>query len=540
MLARSNRRTAFSLLLWLVLSAAGAGQEEPAQPIHFRTTPVNTRVFLLTPEGAVPLEQDRAGAPAWLPLKLSPGPVKLELRAAGYEPLLFELDRETLAEPGPLAVRVRQPLSPIRVRVRFETRPPGARVEASTDQGWTYLGRSGSETELELPALLANQGKPYRFSLDGYRPAEVAIPSHTFEQSTQPVVWPPDGPLALSPKIPVLVPAYYFAREHPVVAVVLVASAAVAVFWGFLPYRARQKATIVRARRLEQLTAEADEEDSLVTRRLAGYRLVHLLGRGGMARVYRAVPEESLDLEDVRAIKVLDRSALEASEFAARFRREVKVLRELRHPAIIRLDDWGEFEGRVYLVMEYVDGTTLRSRIVDGGLPLDEARELLRQIYGGVAFAHSRDVVHRDLKPDNIMLGPAGRVKILDFGLAKRHDFSAVTVSGTAFGTPAYMPPEQIRGDGQLDARSDQYSLAVLSYELLTGHRPFEDDDPMALIFKHLSTEPPPVRQYRPDLPEAVEPVLHRMMAKEASQRYGSLQEALDELERSLAQGGGR
>ncbi|MEW5854144.1 MAG: serine/threonine-protein kinase, partial [Myxococcota bacterium] len=158
----------------------------------------------------------------------------------------------------------------------------------------------------------------------------------------------------------------------------------------------------------------------------------------------------------------------------------------------------------------------------------------LRQIGDALQYAHDNQIVHRDLKPENLMVTREGLVKVMDFGLARGHTSSTVTATGAVFGTPSYIPPEQVLGQKQLDARSDQYSLGVLLFEMLTGRRPFDDQDPVALIFKHVSESPPKASSVREGLPASVDMVLDRMLSKEPAERYPSVREACHALEQAL------
>ncbi|HXE71449.1 MAG TPA: serine/threonine-protein kinase, partial [Candidatus Nitrosotenuis sp.] len=291
-----------------------------------------------------------------------------------------------------------------------------------------------------------------------------------------------------------------------------------------------RSAKAARLRRLDELQARADQSDPLAMTVLGRYRLVERLGSGGMASVYRGLPEDTLDANQAVAVKVMQKDLAQEEEFRRRFHREIKVVKGLHHPNIVSLIDWGEQDGLLYLVMELVRGQPLTSRIPETGLPLGQAMQYLRPLFAALLYAHSQNVIHRDLKPDNVMVDEQGRVKVMDFGLAKSHDVSRITRTGSAMGTPAYMPPEQFTG-GSPDQRSDQYSLGVVIYEMLTGRRPFEEEDTMVMLFKHMSEPPPPLRSLRPDLPEAVEPVVLRMLNKDPEERYPDLAAALQALE---------
>jgi len=268
-----------------------------------------------------------------------------------------------------------------------------------------------------------------------------------------------------------------------------------------------------------------DRSDPQVGRRIGAFRLVQRLGAGGMAAVYRALPDDTLDGEQAVALKVIHLSAA-TPETEQRFRQEAAVCARLDHPNLVRILDAGDQDGQLYLAMELVQGRTLRSELRPGGVSVERAREIFRAIFAGLRVAHEQEVVHRDLKPDNVMLADDGRVVVMDFGLARRHDLARITATGAVLGTPAYMAPEQIRGE-ETTPRTDQYALGVMLYELLTGRLPFDDGlDQLQLLMKHLSDEPRPLEGFCPRLQAAV----MRMLAKSPAERFPDLQAAGEQL----------
>jgi len=251
------------------------------------------------------------------------------------------------------------------------------------------------------------------------------------------------------------------------------------------------------------------------------YRLVEKLGQGGMAQVYKAYQP---DLDRTIAVKILHPHLTGDPEFEARFRREARAVAALEHPNIVRIYDFDTADGLAFLVMECVEGTNLRTRLRDmagRGELLDLAKVV--HIAGGLAdaldYAHRQGVVHRDLKPSNVLIDAEGRPVLNDFGIARMLDATAITETGSTPGTPAYMSPEQGQGEPG-DARSDIYALGVLLYQLCTGHVPFDADTPYAIILKHITAPLPPPRTLRPDLPEAVERVILKAMAKDPAGRF--------------------
>ncbi|MEW6281478.1 MAG: serine/threonine-protein kinase, partial [Candidatus Eremiobacterota bacterium] len=287
----------------------------------------------------------------------------------------------------------------------------------------------------------------------------------------------------------------------------------------------RGRRQISRVRQIEEMVASA-EGASLVGMVMGGYRLSSELGGGGMARVFLAVPEESLDRAQAVAVKVVQRELAQDEEFNRRFQREIKVLAGLNHRNIVRIYDFGEKEGRKYLVMELREGGTVRQRIRKGGLPPLEVVRYLEPLVAAVAFAHSCGVVHRDLKPENLMLTEQEDLKVMDFGLARRcAESERLTQTGASLGTPNYMAPEQIRGTSY-DPAIDQYALGVIAYELLTGQPPFHGDDPLQVLFMHVSEPARPPSEVRPGIPPEVDAAVLRMLAKSPAERFASVEEA--------------
>ena len=242
------------------------------------------------------------------------------------------------------------------------------------------------------------------------------------------------------------------------------------------------------------------------------YRLHELLGRSGMSEVWRA---EDLELGRDVAIKLL---APEAD--TARFEREARAVASLAHPNVMQLYDYGESEGRPYMVLEYVPGGTLEDRLRDGGpLPDDETYEIAVGIASGLAHAHARGVVHRDLKPANVLFDEEGRPKIADFGIARlAAGEGTLTEAGTLLGTAAYISPEQASGE-PAGAASDVYSFGVMLYRMLAGRLPFASNDPMELVLMHRDTPPPPLTQFRTDAPPRLESTAMLALSKDPSER---------------------
>ncbi len=270
-------------------------------------------------------------------------------------------------------------------------------------------------------------------------------------------------------------------------------------------------------------------------RKLGKYEITERLGRGGMAEVYRGYHKE---LDRYVAVKVLHAFLADDPEFKSRFEREAKNVAKLRHPNIVQVYDFDfDAEGEsYYMVMELVDGVTLKDRFVslnDRGqaMPLDEALRIIREAAGALAYAHSRSMIHRDVKPANLMIDHDSRIVLTDFGIAKIVTGAQFTASGGMVGTPAYMAPEQGLGEAG-DERSDLYSLGVILFQLVTGHLPYDAETPLAIILKHLNSPIPSARELNPEVPLAVDHIIQKAMAKEPADRYQTAAELIDDLNR--------
>lgn len=279
------------------------------------------------------------------------------------------------------------------------------------------------------------------------------------------------------------------------------------------------------AQKITSMVVKGKFEDPLIGAALDEYRILEQLGQGGMAKVYRGVPDgPELDSSRSVAIKLLSLELAQDEEVVRRFDREKRIYENLLHPNIVKVYGSGVYQQQYYLVMEYIRGTTMRSEVVPGGQSPRKVLKLMTPVLEAVSFANKKGVTHRDLKPENIMITERGEVKVMDFGLARGSQFSQVTATGSILGTPAYMAPEQIQGE--LDTRSDQYSLGIILYELLCGEPPFHDENPVTLVIKHISQPVPPLSSKKPEL-AAVGKAVERMLEKDPAQRYRDLDHAL-------------
>jgi serine/threonine-protein kinase len=249
------------------------------------------------------------------------------------------------------------------------------------------------------------------------------------------------------------------------------------------------------------------------------YEIVSVLGRGGMGVVYRA---RHLGLGIEVAVKVLGRRS-----DAARFEREARAIARLDHPGCVRVLDHGVWGKTHFIAMELLDGPTLEAAI-GGGLPAPRALAITRRLLAALAHAHGKGVLHRDLKPANVILAPRGPV-LIDFGLARLHDDAARTAEGTCVGSPSYIAPERLAG-APYDERADLYAVGVVLYEMLAGARPFGDGAPRDIMQRCLTRPPRPLRARCPDVPEAVDAIVRRALAKDPARRFADAEDMLSAL----------
>jgi predicted Ser/Thr protein kinase len=273
---------------------------------------------------------------------------------------------------------------------------------------------------------------------------------------------------------------------------------------------------------------------------LGRYQIIGRLGQGGMASVYKAF-QPSLEREV--ALKVLRAGFAQDEEFLDRFRREAKAIAHLRHAHIVQVFDFEEVDGRAFMAMEYLDGGTLKEHMAELAkngqrLSQDEVVSIVSQVADALAYAHRLGIVHRDVKPSNVMLLTDGRAVVTDFGIAKVLSGTQHTQTGVGVGTPEYMSPEQGQGKG-IDQRADIYSLGVMTYELLTGRVPFTADTPLAIVLAHMRDPLPLPSQIEPSVGPATERVLLKALAKDPEHRYESARAFADALGAAVTEDGG-
>ncbi len=270
---------------------------------------------------------------------------------------------------------------------------------------------------------------------------------------------------------------------------------------------------------LSQQSQSRDLPDGLSERglQLGGYRIGPQVGRGGMGVVYRGSRESDGQEAAVKVIHLNQGDEV----FRARFARECSVASRLHHPSLVAVYDYGDSQQLLYLIMEWIDGSTLGSRLRAGPLALQQALPWMVSLTDAVHYCHQQGVVHCDLKPENIMIDSRGRVKVLDFGLARDPDRTRLTPIGSVLGTPTYLAPERYRQpEEKPDAKVDQYALGVIFYEMLAGKVPFLSRDVADLGRQHIREAVPPLIEARPELPGWICQMIHRMLGKSPAERY--------------------
>ena len=257
------------------------------------------------------------------------------------------------------------------------------------------------------------------------------------------------------------------------------------------------------------------------------YEIIRSIGEGGMANVYLA---RDIILNRLVAVKILRGDLAEDEKFVRRFQREAIAASSLTHPNIVELYDVGEDHGKYYIVMEYVEGKTLKSLVKKrGALTLPEVVDIMLQLTSAIAKAHESYIVHRDIKPQNVIIMDDGRVKVMDFGIASRLNGNELTQTNSVMGTVYYLPPEQANGTAST-FKSDIYSLGILMYELVTGSVPFKGDSPVEVALKHMKNPLPSITEPYPEIPQSIENIILKASAKNPKNRYESVMEMHDDL----------
>ena len=265
------------------------------------------------------------------------------------------------------------------------------------------------------------------------------------------------------------------------------------------------------------------------------YQIIKTIGEGGMANVYLAL---DIILNRYVAVKVLRGDLADDEKFVRRFQREALSASKLSHPNIVEMYDVGEDNGNYYIVMEYIDGKTLKSLVKKrGALTLPEVIDIMTQLLSAVICAHDSYIIHRDIKPQNVLILEDGRVKITDFGIAMALNSNELTQTNSVMGSVHYLPPEQANGSGST-IKSDIYSLGILMYELLTGKIPFKGDNAVEIAIKHMKDPIPSVCNQFPDIPQSIENIILKACAKNPKNRYDSAREMYEDIKNSLTEEG--
>ncbi|MEC1520902.1 Stk1 family PASTA domain-containing Ser/Thr kinase [Neobacillus niacini] len=270
----------------------------------------------------------------------------------------------------------------------------------------------------------------------------------------------------------------------------------------------------------------------LIGKRLSGrYKVLEMIGGGGMANVYLA---HDMILDRDVAVKMLRLDFANDEEFIRRFRREAQSATSLAHPSIVSIYDVGEEDDLYFIVMEYVEGQTLKQYIQHNSpLQVEETIDIMKQLTSAISHAHQNHIIHRDIKPQNILVDRFGNVKITDFGIAMALSATSITQTNSVLGSVHYLSPEQARG-GMANRKSDIYSLGIVMFELLTGRLPFSGESAVSIALKHLQSETPSVRRWNPNVPQSVENIVLKATAKDSFHRYNSVDEMEDDLRTAL------
>ena len=267
---------------------------------------------------------------------------------------------------------------------------------------------------------------------------------------------------------------------------------------------------------------------------IAGYEIITQVGSGGMATVYQAYHER---LDRQVAIKIMHDTFVQDGTFLERFQREARIVARLEHPHIVPVYDYDEYAGKPYFVMKYIEGGTLKRRLIKRGITLDESKSVMTQLADALTYAHEKGVLHRDIKPSNILVDERGLPYISDFGLARILQAGDSTIShDMMLGTPYYISPEQARGERDLSPATDVYSFGIVLYELLAGRAPFIADNSYAIVHEHIYTAPTPPSRINLELSAAVDEVLLKALAKEPSERHQSATALMDDFKTALGE----
>jgi serine/threonine-protein kinase len=274
--------------------------------------------------------------------------------------------------------------------------------------------------------------------------------------------------------------------------------------------------------------------DAMIGQTFGPYKITEQIGEGGMAVVYKGYQQS---LNRYVAIKVLRTELAQDQEFVTRFRREALAVAELSHPNILHVYDAGFAQGVYYIVMAYVEAGSLKDMVSQGPMDIEYANSIAAQLADALHHAHQRGLIHRDVKPNNVLMSRDGRPLLTDFGIAKAlHESAGLTRTGMSIGTPEYMAPEQIQGQ-KVDGRTDIYALGIVLYEMLVGWAPFGATTPVAALYKQVNEPPPPLRQANINVPTWLEAVVNKALAKSPAERYQNASDFAEALRQRRAPG---
>lgn len=403
---------------------------------------------------------------------------------------------------------------PEQVKLSVHSFPPGD-VYLETAVGLSYLGKSGEVLTVKPPAMLDAALRPAQYA-NGF--LVVKAPGHSdLRVSVRAQDWPGGRLPAAGSYAPAAASAWVTVRDYVTVYPIPFAGFLVLLGLGMVKVRSWRRGS----RRLRGLLETTG--DPLVGKKLGPYQVLSRVGQGGMGAVYRVSHPDG----GFYAAKVIYFQNPEGVELL-RFRREFRVLTQLQHPSLLRAFDYGEETQMAYCISELLEGQTLDHFVRPEGLSWSSIWPWVQAILEGLRCAHKAGVVHRDLKPANIMVTEQG-VKILDFGLARQAQLTAVTLTGQAFGTPTYMAPEQVSASGtEIDVRTDLYSLGVILFELLSGAPPFVSEDVQEVITQHITQPVPPLSSRVADLPNGLAGVVQTMLSKKPINRPASAERVLE------------
>jgi hypothetical protein len=397
------------------------------------------------------------------------------------------------------------------LQIRINTYPVGGKVSIySKRQNGKLLQTGSTGSVIEIPRdsdvitiIVENKGF---FRYWRFESPEIEINEGTM-------------PICIEQKLP----SYVHWERIILIVLVIIGSAS-----GVIIYHHMQKK---RDEMRDRMKAMEDAQITLVDgvpEKIAGYTVLSKLGQGGMASVFKVKDRHG----DIYALKVPHLHIFTIPEFRARFLREAEIIRELHHPNIVRMYDYslGEDSTTPYICLEFVTGISLKAYMDDNpSLPLKKVLSIIIDVASALGYAHSKGIVHRDVKPENIMMTDRRQIKLMDLGIARAAESKTLTATGTTLGTPYYLAPEQVESKN-VDGRADLYSLGVIFFELLTNRLPFDSSEAINIIVMHVSEEPPSPRSFNALIPDGVERCVLKLLAKRPSDRYQTAEELVSYL----------